>query len=231
MIYINEKEHILHEGDWCFIPAFVPNRIDTPADDPHHNYWMHFDLDTSLFSKVILEALLSAFNGYVWHMGKNPVLITILEKMETEGQNKTAGYQLFQQIGFELLLLHLFRACKLERYLSPVTQPLPEVWTKMLYLMQTSYRKIHSVAEIAEEVHISESYCTKLCRTYLGTSPAKYMMQLKMKEAGHLLLYSEHSIQQISRMLGFSSEYHFSNTFRQHFKVSPRSYRNTDFKL
>lgn len=231
IVTVDDKKYTLHAGDWCFIPAFVPNNIDTPANDPHNNYWMHFDMEESVFTKNLVEALCTAFNGHMWHMGYEPEFVHLYEQLEQENLMEISGSRMMQQAYFEIILLKLCRACKLKQFLTADPAPYNEVLRKMLQFMQLSYKRIHTVGEIAAEVHISESYCTRLCREYLGTSPAKYIMQLKMKEAGRLLHETEKSIQEISEILGFSSEYHFSNTFRRHFTTSPGSYRKQKIHL
>ena len=49
---------------------------------------------------------------------------------------------------------------------------------------------------------------------YYGMSVAKYIMQLKLKEASYLLANTDMSLADISNQLSFSSQSHLNNNFK-----------------
>lgn len=68
--------------------------------------------------------------------------------------------------------------------------------------------------------HISREFMKQLHCT-----PTEYLRQQKLTKAANLLLSSHLSIQEISVMSGFSNLSHFCRSFKEHYKQSPRHYR------
>ena len=75
---------------------------------------------------------------------------------------------------------------------------------------------------------------TQLCKIFsesTGQSPMDYYMDLKMKEAKKLIREKNHSVTQISDMLGYSSIHNFSRAFKKKIGFSPIEYRQQIEKL
>lgn len=231
LITIEKTHYELHGGEMIIIPAFVSHKIDTLRGDLHHNYWMHFDMNQSLLTQKIIELILENWNGHSYYIGENKVCISVLAWLEKEKQ--TGGEGCFQMTDalFRIFLVELIRCSGLDRKIADIPLIQNTVYWTVLQYMQKNYKEINTVSEIAHVNHISESYCTKLFREYQDTSPAKYLMQLKMKEATRLLHQTEKSVQEISELLQFSSSYHFSNTFKKYLKVTPTYYRKSNLYI
>ncbi|WGY47296.1 AraC family transcriptional regulator [Vibrio sp. ABG19] len=58
-----------------------------------------------------------------------------------------------------------------------------------------------------------------------GLTVANYVRELKLSEAAERLVCSQERVIDIALALGFSSEVSFSRTFKHHFGISPRQYR------
>ena len=66
---------------------------------------------------------------------------------------------------------------------------------------------------------------TKLCKIFnesTGQSPMQYYSDLKIKEAKKLIREKNHSLTEISKMLGYSSIHNFSRSFKNNVGMSPR---------
>jgi len=81
------------------------------------------------------------------------------------------------------------------------------------------------IEEVARYVGKSTSQIDKDFRKYLGCTPKEFIMREKLSEASDYLTYTGQSITEISRLMGFSSTAHFSNTFTAAFGISPSEYR------
>lgn len=55
--------------------------------------------------------------------------------------------------------------------------------------------------------------------------PARYLQQLRMREACRLLVETNRAIYDIAAAVGFEDEFYFSRRFRQETRLSPRDYR------
>ena len=60
-----------------------------------------------------------------------------------------------------------------------------------------------------------------------GISPIIYLISRRIEESKYLLVDTDHSLSQISHMLGFSSQSYLSQSFRRLEGMSPMEYRKT----
>lgn len=92
------------------------------------------------------------------------------------------------------------------------------------YIERNSCRDIR-LEELAELVHFTPSYVSKLFRQETGQTLKEYINTAKIKMAKRFLEETEQSIQEIASSSGFNSISHFNRVFRQHTDMSPHQYR------
>ncbi|SEN82010.1 AraC family transcriptional regulator [Paenibacillus sp. OV219] len=68
-------------------------------------------------------------------------------------------------------------------------------------------------------------------REMTGKSPTQYMLELKLASAKASLESTNLSVKEIAATLHFYDEFHFSKTFKKHYGISPRSYRQAFSRL
>lgn len=88
-----------------------------------------------------------------------------------------------------------------------------------------SLEKPFSLAAYTARTPYSEAHLIRLFREEYHTTPCEFRMGKKMEQARTLLLHSNLSVKEIAERLGFSSQYHFSNSFKSRFGDSPRKFR------
>ena len=74
---------------------------------------------------------------------------------------------------------------------------------------------------IAEAAGVSARQLERLFARYLGTSPNRYYMSLRLEKARNLLAQTDFSLMEISVLCGFKAPSHFSKTYRKAFGVAP----------
>lgn len=84
---------------------------------------------------------------------------------------------------------------------------------------QKDLRTIFSVSNYSYE------HASRMFEQHFGILPSKYFVDNKLSYARNLLRQTNHDIQEISFMCGFSSLSHFYKLFKETFGVSPRQYR------
>ncbi len=106
---------------------------------------------------------------------------------------------------------------------------LPPRLQKAISLMESNLEEPISADMLADLVHVSRRQLERLFKRYLDTMPARYYLQLRLKNAQHLLQTTNHSVVQIGLMCGFSSGPHFSSAYKQYFEITPREERAKRF--
>ena len=89
-------------------------------------------------------------------------------------------------------------------------------------------RNIHSplrVSDIANAVFLSRSRLSQYFREQTGMTITDYIRKEKIQEAQRMLSMSTRPISQISMLLGFSSQSHFTRIFKQQTGVTPKIFR------
>ena len=79
--------------------------------------------------------------------------------------------------------------------------------------------------DVADAIGLSPSYLSRQFAKETGTSISDYIRESKLKKAGIMLRYTDHSYAEISNMLGFSSQSHFIRKFKEFYGTTPKKYR------
>ncbi|TMV72253.1 GlxA family transcriptional regulator, partial [Thioclava sp. BHET1] len=80
------------------------------------------------------------------------------------------------------------------------------------------------LAEIAERHGLSRRQLERLFLRYVGKSPSRFRMQLRLERARILLTTTEKTVSEIAFACGYDSANTFSRQFTRELGVSPRSY-------
>ncbi|MDR9395456.1 GlxA family transcriptional regulator [Roseovarius sp. SYSU LYC5161] len=76
-------------------------------------------------------------------------------------------------------------------------------------------------AEIARAVGMSGRQLERLFARYMGTSPKKYYLGLRLERARNLLVQTDLSLTDVCVLCGFKAPSHFSKSYRKAFGVTP----------
>jgi len=87
-----------------------------------------------------------------------------------------------------------------------------------------------SLQEIASKLNMSYTLFRKNFKKYTGEAPAKYFNDLRLNKAKQLLLETSYSIKEISFMLQFTSNEHFSTSFKKTTGLAPKDFRLKELK-
>ena len=96
---------------------------------------------------------------------------------------------------------------------------------KVVRLMDAHQADPIGVAQLADHAGLSERQLERLFIQQLGNSPSKFYLRLRLEAARNRLLATTDSLEEIADRSGFSSQGHFSRTFKSWWGVSPKSVR------
>lgn len=94
-------------------------------------------------------------------------------------------------------------------------------------LLSDDFRSGKSMASYAEELDITPTHLTRVCRQCAGLTAADMLNQMVQHEARNLLLRTDLPVQEIAERLGFGSAAYFSRFSQQHFGASPTQLRKS----
>jgi len=91
----------------------------------------------------------------------------------------------------------------------------------ILYLKDHYTDKI-SLELLAENIHLSSFYMSKIFKSETGDTPINYLINLRLEKAKMILESgTKESIQEVASCVGYDDVYHFSKLFKKKFGTSP----------
>ncbi len=84
-----------------------------------------------------------------------------------------------------------------------------------------------SLNEIAELVDLSTFHFVRAFKQATGATPHQYLLKSRVERAKQLLRETELPLAEISYLVGFNSQSHFTTSFRRLARLTPKAYRET----
>jgi AraC-like DNA-binding protein len=91
--------------------------------------------------------------------------------------------------------------------------------------LQTHFRTIRSVSELADRTHLDPAYLARLFDRFVGESPRAMLTRLKVNEAAAHLIGGRFTVKEVATQVGFSDPYHFSRVFKNHHGIAPTRFQ------
>ena len=91
--------------------------------------------------------------------------------------------------------------------------------------IRENYRRKLTLREMAATVNLSPWRLGHLFKTHMGTSPERFLTQVRLDKAKHLLDNSFLSVKEVMGEVGISDAGYFSRSFKAAYGVSPAKYR------
>ena len=124
------------------------------------------------------------------------------------------------QLMYQMVLDYTERVERLRQYASPSRLVL-DVRNYILHHLSDPIR----TSEIADALFLSRSNLSTRFKEESGENLSDFILKEKIEEAKRLLRYTDKPIVAISSYLGFSSQSHFTHTFKKFSELSPAEYR------
>ncbi len=172
------------------------------------SYTLYGD-EAGVFPLVNFSTLSPFTDNFISIPLENPE--TYIKEFEKLGNASSARafsvlYRLFDRLGDEQ---------KQADILSPVLK----------YMEENLRRESLSNDELARQLNISEVYFRRIFKEKIGTTPHKYLLNLRIERAKLLLSDPALSVSLVAEAVGFSGPYHFSKAFKEAVGTTPGRYR------
>ena len=128
-----------------------------------------------------------------------------------------------------LLLSRLSFELERSRSLARTQAVLPQLSLATDFINR-NYAKPLSLDDVAKAADVSVSHLHMLFRAHLGESPHQYLIQKRMRIAGHSLATGNQSIKVVAAEVGYPNAENFCRAFRKFFGRSASEYRQAYFR-
>lgn len=155
--------------------------------------------------------------------GQREDILPNLRTLLREAEEKQTGYDLICQNIMEVLMVRLGRRAEFSA--SPGGQYASKECAVVRRYIDSHFKENITLSQLSDLVHINKYYLVHTFSKEYGISPISYLISRRLQESKYLLSRTNHSLSQISHMLGFSSPSYFSQSFRRAEKMSPLEYR------
>lgn len=96
-----------------------------------------------------------------------------------------------------------------------------------LYIRDNLSQPLH-LSDVAGYLNVSERHLSRLFSEGIHETYTDFIRSERIRQAAHLLLTSELSINEIAEVTGFSSVHYFTHTFKQEKKLPPGKFRKQE---
>ena len=102
---------------------------------------------------------------------------------------------------------------------------IPNNLLQALDFIKTNYKEQITIKDIANHVHLSESYLFSVFKKEMGNSPIAYLNNYRLSIAANKLLNTGKTVTEIADSVGINDSVYFNKLFRKTYQLSPSKYR------
>ena len=100
-----------------------------------------------------------------------------------------------------------------------------DLTSKVIYHLMQNYQNSISLESVAEALRVSKYEVSRIFSKQIKMGFNQYLNRMRLEQAVHQLISTEHSVTEIAFSCGFESLRTFYRVFAEQYKVSPLQYR------
>ena len=201
--------------------SFVLARAGLLADRRCTVHWDYADSFAEAFPDIQLCNDLFVVDGSVLTCaGATAALDMMLQLIGAHN-----GQELARQISGQFLHGGIRAAADDQRRMLLGMGVTNSVVQKAVSLMEAAIEEPLALTELTRGTGVSQRQLERLCKRYLGATPAQYYVQLRLERARRILRQTDMSVAEVAIACGFVSLSHFAKVYRRHYGCSPREDR------
>ena len=220
-----QKYQFIKEGSISIIP---PNLT--------HEAWLesHMEMIIIKLAPNLLEQIAEESQKYPVEIGvkwsaSDPLIRQLGLSLFTEFQHGIPGRLYVESLG-NILATHILRRYSIQDKAS-IHRQINELSQKKLrqavdYINDNISQNV-TLTDLADLVEMNQYQLARAFKDSIGVSPHKYLLSRRVEQAKELLAQTQLSIAEISYNIGFSSQSHFTSTFRRLTGITPAFYRKS----
>ncbi|MGD1821730.1 MAG: AraC family transcriptional regulator [Pleomorphochaeta sp.] len=155
------------------------------------------------------------------------IALNLIKEIETEYNNKTAGYQLFIRSELMELLAIIYRCNKVNECSGILTKEqfeFEKIRDSIEYI-NNNYKQDIILEELASISNMSKNYYCTFFKKVMNMTTIQYIDLIRINKACLLLRTTSKSILEIAGECGYNSLSSFNSAFKKNTLTNPRNYR------
>ena len=154
-------------------------------------------------------------------------ILYMIRMLLREMDNKEDGCEMICQDILEVMLVKLVRMASVSLRITTKAPSKNKECAAAKRYLDENFRDSISLDQLAAVTHINKYYLAHAFQKEYNISPINYLLRRRISESKALLASTDHSLTQISELVGFSSPSYFSQSFRRLEGISPIEYRRS----
>ena len=219
---LNGQEVVVPAGNMVLYQPKQQQKYFYYGKDRTQVWFVHF---TGRQVKSILKHYEIPLDGYILHTGISREYEECFRKMRDELIKCSWGYEEMLTYLFRELMLMIHR--RMTEAMPQVSGFIQEEIDRAKAYFEEHYNEEISIEQYAASRSMSTSWFNRSFRGALGTSPMKYILDIRIRNAQVLLETTDYSIANIASVIGYDNPMYFSRMFRKAKGLSPAKYRKT----
>ncbi len=219
---LNGQEVVVPAGNMVLYQPKQQQKYFYYGKDRTQVWFVHF---TGRQVKSILKHYEIPLDGYILHTGISREYEECFRKMRDELIKCSWGYEEMLTYLFRELMLMIHR--RMTEAMPQVSGFIQEEIERAKDYFEEHYNEEISIEQYAASRSMSTSWFNRSFRGTVGTSPMKYILDIRIRNAQTLLETTDYSVANIASMIGYDNPMYFSRMFRKVKGMSPAKYRKT----
>lgn len=219
-LMLNQECSEIHNAQILLIRPDQPHVFESITSNPWNFYWLHFSGE---LAEEYADMLQLDESCPLQHIGNTDdwirqfqILFNIISKGVTDQELVEGSVQLAQ-------LLSL--TGNLRRNNNRKSRHTEQRIQQSIEFMNRNFTKSITLENMAEKACLSVPQYGALFRKYTGTSPARYLREIRLRRACEQLKNTALPVSSISQEVGFDDPYYFSRLFKRNIGTTPTEFR------
>lgn len=218
-LIVGETEYLIDKNSIFLLDLNIPHRYETVG-----NYW---EYEWVNFCGTPCSYYCEKINPHglvIYDLLNTTTLKSLLHDVGALAQQN--GEQKYIQTGTQILqLLDALYSFSTECAQQKILPKKKDNIEKVKQYMEEHYADNISLDQLADMAYLSKYHFTRSFTNYIGVTPYKYLMSLRLNRARHMLLLTTMSIEEISFCTGFKNSKNLIRSFKQITGKTPEKYR------
>lgn len=220
LIYVMDGEAMLCPGNQKF-HVRANDIVFIPSKQQYSSYGIKYPF---YYLGIAFEADMYNTSLDIKTHDQNNYFYNKFKEIKRKWTNKDYGFLLETKAMIYSLFAELMREQNLNKYPAGHYSIINKA---QKYINTNINNPYFSIDELVSYSEVSDTYFRKIFKDFYGTTPVKYITNLRITNAKELLVSTNMPINKIAEQTGFINLYYFSNTFKSIVGESPLNYRKS----